>query len=394
MIYKKFKDMELSLLGFGAMRLPVNEDGSVNEQLSKEMIAYSIEHGVNFFDTAYPYHKGESERILGDFLQDYPRDSYYLATKYPGHQITKAGDPNYMPENVFEEQLKKCRVDYFDFYLLHNVYENSIDTYNDPDWGIMDYFIKQKELGRIKYLGFSSHGGMDILNSFLNKYGDVMDFCQIQLNYLDWTLQEAKEKYEMLTERGIPVWVMEPVRGGKLASLDEKSEAVLKGFRPDESIAAWSFRFLQGLPNVHMILSGMSNMEQVVDNIKTFEESKPLNDEEMTAVLEAAEEMKDIIPCTGCGYCMDGCPAGLNIPHLLGIFNEVRVVPSINSYMRLDALGPDKQASACISCGKCTKICPQAIDIPKLFQEFTETLAGLPSWESICHQRDEEQIKK
>lgn len=394
MIYRNFKDKELSLLGFGAMRLPLNEDGTVDEKQTEEMVAYAIDNGVNFFDTAYPYHSGESERIMGDILSGYPRDSYYLATKYPGHQITAEGASNYDPEAVFEEQLRKCRVDYFDFYLLHNVYENSIDTYTDPDWGIIDYFVKQKELGRIKHLGFSSHGGMEILNRFLDEYGDVMEFCQIQLNYLDWTLQDAKAKYEMLTDRGIAVWVMEPVRGGKLASLSDEAEARLKALRPDESIAAWSFRFLQTLPNVKMILSGMSNNEQVIDNIKTFTNDKPATASEVETLLEIAEDMKDAIPCTSCRYCTDGCPVGLDIPHLLGIFNEVRIVPSVNSYMRLDALGPDKQASACINCGKCTKICPQGIDIPAQMKAFTEKLASLPTWESICHQRDNEQIKR
>lgn len=393
MIYRNFNDIKLSLLGFGAMRLPLNADGTVDEAATKEMVSLSMEKGVNFYDTAYPYHSGESERIMGEILENYPRDSYYLATKYPGHQITKPNDPNYDPKAVFEEQLKKCRVDYFDFYLMHNVYENSIHDYTDPDWGIMDYFIEQKRQGKIKYLGFSSHGGNEVVEHFLELYEEHLDFCQIQLNYLDWTLQDAKAKYEMLTERGIPVWVMEPVRGGKLAKLDEESETLLKSFRPDDSIASWSFRFLQQLPNVTMILSGMSDRSQVQDNLKTFADEKPLSKDEENTLLEIAEKMKDSIPCTSCRYCTDSCPAGLDIPFLLNIFNEIRVVPSVNSYMRLDALGPYKQSSACIKCGKCVKMCPQGINIPEMMENFTETLAKLPTWESICHQRDEDQIK-
>lgn len=393
MIYRNFNDIKLSLLGFGAMRLPLNADGTVDEAATKEMVSLSMEKGVNFYDTAYPYHSGESERIMGEILENYPRDSYYLATKYPGHQITKPNDPNYDPKAVFEEQLKKCRVDYFDFYLMHNVYENSIHDYTDPDWGIMDYFIEQKRQGKIKYLGFSTHGGNEVVEHFLDLYGEHLDFCQIQLNYLDWTLQDAKAKYDMLTERGIPVWVMEPVRGGKLAKLDEESETLLKSFRPDDSIASWSFRFLQQLPNVTMILSGMSDRSQVQDNLKTFADEKPLSKDEETTLLEIAEKMKDSIPCTSCRYCTDSCPAGLDIPFLLNIFNEIRVVPSVNSYMRLDALGPGKQSSACIKCGKCVKMCPQGINIPEMMENFTETLAKLPTWESICHQRDEDQIK-
>ena len=259
MIYRDFQGLKLSGLGFGAMRLPVLADGSVNEHLTTEMVRYAMEHGVNYFDTAYPYHGGMSEVVLGRALSAYPRESYYLATKYPGHQLSDSYDP----AAVFEEQLKKCGVEYFDFYLMHNVYENSIRTYTDPRWGIVDYFVEQKRLGRIRHLGFSCHGGLDILREFLDRYGDVMEFCQIQLNWLDWKLQDGKTKYELLTERGIPVWVMEPVRGGRLAKLSEAEETQLKSLRPEESIPAWSFRWLQGLPNVKMVLSGMSDMAQM-----------------------------------------------------------------------------------------------------------------------------------
>ena len=185
MIYRDFQGLKLSGLGFGAMRLPVLADGSVNEHLTTEMVRYAMEHGVNYFDTAYPYHGGMSEVVLGRALSAYPRESYYLATKYPGHQLSDSYDP----AAVFEEQLKKCGVEYFDFYLMHNVYENSIRTYTDPRWGIVDYFVEQKRLGRIRHLGFSCHGGLDILREFLDRYGDVMEFCQIQLNWLDWKLQ-------------------------------------------------------------------------------------------------------------------------------------------------------------------------------------------------------------
>ena len=210
MITNKIHDKELSLLGFGAMRLPLNEDGSIDEKQVFEMVKYASEHGVNYYDTAYPYHQGNSEVVMGKALKQLPRESYCLATKYPGHQIASS----YNPAEIFEIQLKKCDVEYFDYYLLHNVYENSIQVYTDSKWGIIDYFIKQKELGRIKHLGFSCHGSAELLKEFLDGYGDKMEFCQIQLNYLDWTLQDAKAKYELLTERNIPVWVMEPVRGG------------------------------------------------------------------------------------------------------------------------------------------------------------------------------------
>ncbi len=387
MIYSDFDNKKLSLLGFGAMRLPLTSDAPdapVDEMLTAEMVDYAISHGVNYFDTAYPYHNGESERVMGKILKNYKREQFYLATKYPGHQISES----YNPADIFEKQLTKCDVTYFDFYLLHNVYENSIQTYLDPKWGIIDYFIEQKKRGRIRHLGFSSHGRDDCLNEFLDKCGSQMDFCQIQLNYLDWTLQEAKEKYELLTKRNIPVWVMEPVRGGRLANLDEDSKKRLYAEHPSESIPSWAFRFLQGLPNVHMILSGMSNMEQMQDNIKTFEERKPLTEKETEMLLEIAESMKNSIPCTACRYCVEGCPKGLDIPMLLSTYNEILFSPNLTVKMRLDALSADKMPDACIKCGKCAKVCPQKIDIPTNLHSFADALAEMPSWAEMCRQRD------
>lgn len=386
MIYHDFQGLKLSALGFGTMRLPVLEDGSVNEPLAAEMVHYAMDHGVNYFDTAYPYHGGMSEVVVGRALADYPRDSFYLATKYPGHQISASYDP----AAVFEEQLKKCGVEYFDFYLLHNVYENSIKTYMDPQWGIVDYFVEQKRLGRIRHLGFSSHGGVDVLREFLDYCGGEMEFCQIQLNYLDWKLQDAKGKYELLTERGIPVWVMEPVRGGRLAKLSDGEEALLKSLRPGESIPAWGFRWLQGLPNVTMVLSGMSDMAQMQDNIRTFSQEKPLSEAEVNALYDVAEGMMDAIPCTACRYCCDGCPMGLNIPMLLHTYNDLKFSPTFTVAMRVEALPEEKRPAACIGCGACAAICPQGIHIPELLREFSQALDKVPKWADLCRQREEE----
>ncbi len=383
MIYSKFGEKQLSLLGFGAMRLPVKEDGNVDKEQVKTMVRHAMDHGVNYFDTAWPYHDGQSETVMGEVLSEYDRNSYYLATKYPGHQISETYDP----AALFEAQLEKCGVDYFDFYLLHNVYEKSMDVYLDPQWGILDYFKQQKRLGRIKHLGFSTHAQMDCLKEFLDACGEDMEFCQIQLNYLDWTLQDAKAKYDLLTEKGIPVWVMEPVRGGKLAKLDEANEQTLKALRPDEKIPAWAFRFLQGLPNVKMILSGMSDQTQMEDNVSTFADSKPLTQEETEVLLKIAESMKDSIPCTACRYCCKGCPMGLDIPMLIGIYNEIRIIPTVNAVMRIEGLPKDKQPSACIGCGKCMQICPQNIDIPTVMKDLNERMQKIPSWEEICRQR-------
>ena len=387
MMQSKFQDMSLSLLGFGTMRLPqsgVGMSALVDENAVNEMVRFAHEHGVNYYDTAYPYHNGESERIIGRVLSQFPRESYYLATKYPGHQISSSYDP----QKIFEEQLAKCGVDYFDFYLLHNVYENSIQTYMDPRWNIIGYFLEQKRKGRIRHLGFSSHGYMENLTQFLDAYGDVMEFCQIQLNYLDWSLQDAKAKYELLTERNIPVWVMEPVRGGALAALTEPSEQKLKALRPEESVASWAFRWLQTLPNVKMILSGMSNMDQVTDNIKTFTTGNPLTQEESSLLYEIAAGMKNSLPCTACRYCCSECPKELDIPTLLSHYNEVRFDPRINIGMRMDAMPAQKLPSACIGCGNCSRMCPQNIDIPLAMKEFADALSKMPSWAELCRQRD------
>lgn len=386
MIYSDFKDKKLSLLGFGTMRLPLLPDGSgeVDEALVEKMVRYAAEHGVNYYDTAYPYHNSKSEIIIGKALKQLPRESFCLATKYPGHQIAESYDP----AAIFEEQLKKCDVEYFDFYLLHNVYENSLAVYTDPRWGIVDYFVKQRELGRIKHLGFSCHGLQDTLVSFLDRYGDVMEFCQIQLNYLDWTLQDAKAKYDLLTERGIPVWVMEPVRGGKLAKLDDVSEEKLRYIRPEESAAAWAFRWLQGLPNVKMILSGMSDMAQMEDNVHTFAERKPLSDEETDILMNIAEGMKNSVPCTACRYCCEDCPRKLDIPKLLSLYNEMRFSPSMNVGMTIDALDENNRPQACVGCGRCAKLCPQKIDIPAAMKEFSAMLEKVPHWEEMCRQRE------
>ena len=385
MIFSEFQNEKLSLLGFGAMRLPCLADGSIDEQQVAEMTQMAMDAGVNYFDTAYPYHGGQSERVMGRVLSKYPRVSYKLATKYPGHQILSSG---YNPAEIFEEQLQKCGVDYFDFYLLHNVNEKSMEVYMDPQWGIVDYFKEQKRLGRIRHLGFSSNAQVEGLEKFLDYRGGDMEFCQIQLNYMDWTLQKARQKYELLTARGIPVWVMEPVRGGKLASLSQADSAKLKALRPEATDASWGFRFLQGLPNVKMILSGMSNLEQMKDNLSTFAQREPLNESETEMMLSIAQGMMDLVPCTACRYCCEGCPKGLDIPALLSVYNELRVSSTVNAAMRVEFLPEEKKPTACIACGKCARSCPQNIDIPAALKALSEKLTTIPSWAETCRQRE------
>lgn len=388
MIKVDFKDKKLPMLGLGTMRFPLIE-GSANPadidiKKTEEIIDLAMSCGVNYFDTAYPYHGSQSEIVLGKLLAKYPRDSYFLATKFPGHQILSTYDP----KAVFEDQLKKCNVEYFDFYLLHNVYENSINTYTDPKWGIIDYFVQQKREGRIKHLGFSTHSEAGFLEKFLEKYGDIMEFCQIQLNYLDWTLQDAKRKCEILAKHNIPVWVMEPVRGGKLANLSVEDTALLRSVNSERTNAEWAFRWLQGIDNVAVILSGMTTLDQLKENICTFSEIKKLNEEELRALETIAEKMKNTVPCTSCRYCTEGCPMEINIPEMLANYNEICFAPTFNIGMRMDAVPVGKRAADCIGCNQCTSICPQGIDIPAALADFVVRLDKLPKWADICRERE------
>lgn len=386
MIYRTFQNEQLSLLGMGCMRLPLIEGThDVDEAQTEEMIRYALSYGVNYFDTAWPYHGGVSETVVGRILNQFPRESWKLASKYPGHQIMA----EYNAAELFEEQLRKCGVEYFDYYLLHNVCELSLPVYSNPQWGIIDYFIEQRRLGRICHLGFSSHAGVDCLRTFLDERGEDMEFCQIQLNYLDWTLQDAKTKYELLTERGIPVWVMEPVRGGKLASLPDAFMQTLSALRPQATPAEWALRWLQQLPNVHMVLSGASSLQQMQENVATFETEKPLNQAENAALLDVAEQLKSLVPCTGCRYCVDGCPMGLDIPALLGLYNEARYAYAVNIGTRIDAMGDGKRPQDCIDCGQCTQICPQKIDVPEALAKFSELISHYPTWAELCKEREE-----
>ena len=378
MIYYDFQDLKLSALGFGSMRLPTKGtafDAPIDEEEARRMVDYAISHGVNYFDTAYGYHGGESERVMGRILSQYPRDQFYLASKFPGYEIRSSWDA----KAQFEEQLKKCGVEYFDFYMLHNVYEQNITTYFDERWSIPEYLIEEKKRGRIKHLGFSTHGLLDTMKKFMDRYGEYMEFCQVQINYLDWTLQDAKEKYAYLIEKNIPIWVMEPVRGGALAHFSPEIEQDLKEARPDESIAAWAFRFLQGL-DVGVTLSGMTTMEQVVYNIKTYETENPLTQTELNLVERVKERLLDMLPCTACHYCCAGCPMGLDIPTLLAYYNDHKFQGGFVAPMAIDAMEPEKRPGACIACGKCTKVCPQNIDIPAAMKDFQRLLDETPSW--------------
>jgi predicted aldo/keto reductase-like oxidoreductase len=380
MIYNCFQDIELSALGMGAMRLPVidGDYAKIDEAAAQHMIDYAMEHGVNYYETAWGYHEGNSETVMGMALNRYPRERYYLATKFPGYDLSNMDKV----ETIFEEQLKKCGVDFFDFYLFHNVCESNIDAYLDGKYGIFPYLMKQKEAGHIRHLGFSTHGSRAVMKRFLNVYGKHMEFCQIQLNYVDWSFQDAKDKADLLNGNHIPIWVMEPLRGGNLAEFSAGDAAKLKALRPNDDARTWAFRFLQSIPGVTVTLSGMSSLEQMRENIETFATVEPLNTEEMNTMLIIADGMikKSSLPCTACRYCVSHCPQGLDIPSLLKLYNEHCFTVKVGGFgfiapMVLSTLPEEKKPSACVACRSCEGMCPQQISISDALSDFVNMLA-------------------
>lgn len=365
MIYKDFQNLRLPMLGFGSMRLPLlpgGGDGDVDEAAVAEMVALAMERGANYFDTAYGYHNGNSERVMGRVLSRYPRESWLLASKFPGYDVS-----NIRPDRVeaiFEEQLEKCGVDYFDFYLFHNVYERNVGPYLDPDNRVLEYLLRQKEAGRIRHLGFSAHGSLAVIQRFLDAYGEYMEFGQLQLNYLDWDFQGARAKAEELNRRHIPIWVMEPLRGGRLARLSDGDAARLAVLRPEESMPGWAFRFLQGVPGVTMVLSGMSSLEQVEDNTGYMANFTPLTAEEQALTQRAAQLIRGdgTVPCTACSYCTEGCPQRIPIPTVLALYNGSILAPGEKDY-RGEYRSLPVNAGACVYCGQCRRACPQHIDV-------------------------------
>ena len=281
-------------------------------------------------------------------------------------------------KEIFEKQLQKCRVDFFDFYLFHNVCEMNINEYLDPKFGIYDFLIEQKKNGRIKHLGFSCHGELAVLERFLQAYGNDMEFCQLQINWLDWTFQHGKEKVALLQKYKIPLWVMEPLRGGSLCKLSEAAEKKLGALRPNESAAAWAFRFLQGI-SATVILSGMSNQEQLEQNIATFAEDKPLNETEEKTLAQIAKDWlsADQIPCTACRYCTSHCPKNLDIPKIISLYNEHNFTVAGGQWDFISPMyfsGQPKEAhpSNCVSCRSCEKVCPQQINIADVMSAFAK----------------------
>lgn len=360
----------LPLLGFGCMRLPqLSPDGpEIDYGTVKQMIDRAMKAGCNYFDTAYMYHDGRSERCLGDLLKAYPRDSYYLTDKMP---VWFARDAAGI-ERIFREQLERCRTDYFDFYMLH-----SLDSANwelAQKYKACEFLERMKKEGKIRRLGFSFHDSPEVLRKIVD--AREWDFAQIQLNYLDWELYRSREQYEILTGAGIPVIVMEPLRGGALAALSPDASDILRKADPHSSNAAWAFRYVASLPNVLCVLSGMTLPEHVEDNIRTFSPLKPLTESERKTLDQAlaAYRKRLAVPCTACRYCMP-CPAGVEIPKIFGLYNQYKI--SGNKWLftnNYNVLPEDAKIASCVNCGKCTKHCPQKIQIPAELRKIAKEL--------------------
>ncbi|MDR1019427.1 MAG: aldo/keto reductase [Synergistaceae bacterium] len=372
-------DGEISLLGFGLMRLPLTSSDvkDIDYKTGFRMIDRALDAGVNYFDTAWVYHERTSECFAGDALSRHPREKYRLATKMPAWQLESASDL----ERIFGEQLKKCKTDYLDFYLLHNI---GGDTYGlSIKYGVYEFLRKKKEAGYIRYLGFSVHDSPAHLERVVSNW--EWDFAQIQLNYIDWEAIDSKRMYEILCDRNIPVIVMEPVRGGALANLNEEAAGILRRENPSASQASWAIRYAASLPGVMTVLSGMTTPEQLEDNLKTMTDFRPLSEDERAVLAKAAASYSasGAIPCTACRYCMD-CPSGVDIPRVFSIYNLYRSSLVSNQAMAgivlrnaYRTLAEGEKASNCVSCDTCVSHCPQAIEIPRFMKEIAELAAAL-----------------
>jgi predicted aldo/keto reductase-like oxidoreductase len=364
MDYRRYRDEEkyISLLGLGIMRMPYAREGRRFIDIKKgyEMVDYAIEAGINYFDTAYNYHGCTSEAFIGPALKRHGREKFNLATKMPVWMLNSREEMRL----IFEEQLQKCCVDYFDFYLVHNF--SSKNMRKEEELGVYEFLRKKKREGRIRRLGFSMHDTAQTFRAALDKYD--WDFAQLQINYLDWEGQNVKAHYELADSRKLPVIVMEPVRGGVLAALCPEALEILEQAAPDKSPASWAIRFAASLPNVLVVLSGMSSLEQMEDNVSTVSPLVPLSGAEEKTIAKALDiwRRSGAIPCTACRYCME-CPSGVDIPKVFAVYNAHHTSPR-GVYLGLDyrVLGEAGQAHHCTGCGRCVRLCPQGLDIPAL----------------------------
>ena len=350
--------IETSLLGFGCMRFPTTPEGKIDEDRAEKMLDQAIAAGVNYIDTAYPYHNGESEPFVGKALQKYDRSSFYLATKLPLWAVNTLEDA----KRIFADQLKRLQTDYIDFYLLHAVNKEKWDA--AKELGVVEYCEQLKKEGKIRYFGFSFHDSYEVFEEIL-RYRD-WDFCQIQYNYMDTEEQAGDKGYALAESLGIPMVIMEPVKGGSLANFSQDINEKYRSMQPDASIASWALRWVGSHDNVKVVLSGMSTEEQVEDNLKTFADFRPLDQVEESAVAGIVEELKARVQngCTGCRYCMP-CPAGVNIPGNFAVWNKYHMYGTYDHVKNAweKELKEEEKAKNCIACGKCETLCPQKLSI-------------------------------
>ena len=363
--------IETALLGFGCMRFPTI-DGRIDEERAEAMLDEAYRQGVNYFDTAYPYHGGQSEPFTGKVLDKYPRDSYYLATKLPCWEVNSLDDA----KRIFEEQLRRLNKEHIDFYLLHALGRDR--WHKMKDLGVVEYCEQLKNEGKIRYLGFSFHDSYEVFEEIAS-YRD-WDFCQIQLNYMDTDEQAGMKGYELTEKLGIPLIIMEPIKGGSLANLPEEITAQFREIDPKRSSAAWALSWVASLPNVKVILSGMSDEAQVRDNINTFTDFKALSEEENAAVMNIADMLRSRVNngCTGCNYCMP-CPAGVNIPYNFKIWNTFGIYENKggSKWEWNNNIEEKQKAKNCIKCGKCEKVCPQKLPIREHLDRLQKELDEL-----------------
>ena len=377
MEYRKLDKLgiETSLLGFGCMRFPTDANGKIDEKRAEEMLDLAYKNGINYYDTAYPYHDGASEPFVGKVMKKYDRSSFYFATKLPVWDVNSVEDA----KRIFAHQLERLQTDYVDFYLLHALGKDRWEKM--VELGVVDYCAKLKEEGKIRYLGFSFHDDYEVFEQIAT-YRD-WDFCQIQYNYMDTDEQAGNKGYELTERLGIPLIIMEPIKGGSLAKLPEDIMPILNEYRPGASAAAWALTWVGSHPNVKVILSGMSNMEQTEENIKTFHDFRALSEAEWKAVDEVAAALRRRVMngCTGCRYCMP-CPAGVDIPWNFRVWNQYHIYMNEGAlrWTWFKEMAESVKPANCIRCGKCEKSCPQKIsirdDLKKMNEEMKELFAG------------------
>ena len=370
----KFKDISVSMLGFGAMRLPTDANGNIDDALNKKMVKTALDEGINYFDTAYMYMNGKSERAMGDALKPYDRNSFNLTTKMPVMMLEREDDV----ERIFNEQLERCRTDHFDFYLVHCL--NKRNWENTKKYNVIPFLEQKKKEGKIKYLGFSHHDTPELLQEIIDYY-DKWEFVQLQINKIDWKSCRGEEQYNIARKAKLPIIVMEPLRGSALANLNADATKILKDYNPDASAASWAFRWLAGLDGIFTMLSGMTKPEHLEDNIKTFKNLKPLSEEEQKVYDRAlAAHMKSLaIGCTACRYCE--CPVGVDIASIFSLYNQYKQdttgMGKTGFISHYGALRENERADKCIKCGLCKSKCPQQLDIPALLAKVDKEYKAL-----------------